>query len=240
MGMCAFELRRYDEAATLFESALADERRPLTRRQRTEVEDLARRARAFLGRFRVTLSPPGVTLSVDDAPATLGEDGTLVLSVGVHTLEANLEGHAPEVRRLEVHGEEDLELDFSLSPVAPAQVVITSTTPTEAIVAFIAAGGALLVEAWAIGWFVDRQHELDVCAAPPEGFACENRPPLVDLRDAALATTIGAAIATLALASSGALLWLLHESGGAASEADSSARLACTLGPLGLGCAGEF
>jgi hypothetical protein len=235
MGMCAFELRRYDETLDLLAQALADERRPLTRRQRTEVEDLMRRARTFIGRFRVTVEPEGAELWVDDAPAALEEDGSLTLSVGVHVLEGRLEGHASETRRLEVRGEEDEAITLSLAPEAPARVVIASTTPVEAIATFASAGGALLVEVWAIGWLVNRSTELDACASPPMGLLCANRPTIVEQRDAALATTVVAAVATLGLVATGVGLWLVHASGGAASD-----QLACAVGPGGVGCAGRF
>ncbi|GAB4114048.1 MAG: hypothetical protein OHK0013_49110 [Sandaracinaceae bacterium] len=235
MGMCAFELRDYDEAVRLLSEALLDTRRPLTRRQRTEVEDLVRRARAFLGRFRIVTEPPGATIWIDDAPVAPDAEGVIALEVGMHVIEARLDGHAPLQRRLEVRGEEDETLTLALDPLAPAPVVIASTTPVEAIAMFVGAGGALLLEIAAIGWMVDRLGQLDACASPPAGFGCANRPTLVEQRDAAIATTVVAAVTTLGLAGAGAALWLVHEGGGAADD-----RLACSVGMSGLACAGRF
>ena len=106
LGMCAFELREYPEATRLLREALDDGRRPLTRRQRRETEDLLTRAESFVGRFIVLTEPPGAFLRVDDAPVEVNHLGEVELGVGEHTFEATLEGYQPERHRVEVHGGE--------------------------------------------------------------------------------------------------------------------------------------
>lgn len=237
LGMCAFELREYDDAIRLLSEALTDERRPLTRRQITQVEDLVARARAFIGHWRVTLEPPEATLTVDDAPAEPNEAGEIVLSLGLHTFEATLAGYQVERRRVEVHGGEDLEIALVLRPIQTVQVVVPSIS-TDAIAFLVAAGGSLLFEAWSIGWLVDRSSEVDACASPAEGFVCENAGTLEDQRNAAIGTTVAAGVATLGLAATGVILWLFV--GPPSPPREDAEAVRCGPGILSVGCAGRF
>lgn len=124
LGMTEFELRGYAESVRMLEAALASTVRPITGELRTQTEALLARARGFVGRFKVTLSPPSTQLLIDGAPAALN-DGILTLAVGDHTLEARAEGHATIKQAMRITGGEDTTLNVALqkTPVAtPAAV----------------------------------------------------------------------------------------------------------------------
>ncbi len=92
LGITAFELRRYVDAVTELEAALANPLKPLTDKQRQEIQSLLARAREFVSTYRLTVVPPGATLLVDGQPAEL-RDGELLLDPGTHTLLVRAAGY---------------------------------------------------------------------------------------------------------------------------------------------------
>lgn len=233
IGMCAFEMRDYEDAIRLLQESLDSDVRPLTPRLRQETEDLLHRARSFIGRFVVRLEPPEAQLLIDDAPPEPNEEGQIVLPLGEHTFEASLEGYQTELRRVTVRGGESLEVALTLSPVPETTAELT--LPDLTIALLIAAGGTFVVDVFAIGWLIDREVELGTCREPPMGFTCGNQGTLVDQRDAALGTFVATTIVMLGLAGAGLLWWLLQPELEGDEDAEE-ARLSC--GPLG--CAGRF
>ena len=119
LGLTEFQLRHYVEADKLLEQALQDSRHALTREQRTEVEHMLERARAYVGRYRIQLTPAGATLAVDGQAAALDPGAPLLLDVGEHTLLVRAEGYADEERHLDVRGREDESLSIELHAKAP-------------------------------------------------------------------------------------------------------------------------
>jgi tetratricopeptide (TPR) repeat protein len=127
LGMTAYELRNYAQALTELQAALDDPRRALDPDERAQVSVLIEQTRAFVGRYRVRLSPADAALMVDNAPRALGPEGVLVLEVGTHELVARAEGREPMRRRLDVQGREDAEIELTLAPTADAQVAAPAT-----------------------------------------------------------------------------------------------------------------
>jgi hypothetical protein len=126
LGMTEFELRNYVVSARMLEEALASQVRTLDGELRTHTEGLLTRARGFVGRFTVHLSPAQTQLAIDNAPAVLERDGTLALSVGDHTLQARAEGYATVTHTFSVNGGEQTTLNVTLQPQA-------ALTPTPAV-----------------------------------------------------------------------------------------------------------
>jgi hypothetical protein len=114
LGMTAFELRLYPRALVELQAALDDPRRPLADAERAQVQELLAQTRAFVGRYRLRLSPPELELSVDGAPRPRDDDAELLLAVGAHELLARAPGHQELRRTLVVEGREDEELLLSL------------------------------------------------------------------------------------------------------------------------------
>jgi hypothetical protein len=131
LGMTSFELRSYGRALIELQAALDDARRPLSDAHRAQVASLIEQTRAFVGRYRVRLSPAHATLLVDDAPRALPSDGALLLGVGRHELLARADGYGELRRTLEVEGIEDEELTLALQPMAPltAQASLPAPAP---------------------------------------------------------------------------------------------------------------
>ncbi len=231
MGMCAFELRDYEEAISLLEASLVAETQPLDGRLRRETEELLLRARSYIGSFTVVTSPPDASLLVDDAPPALDEEGRIVLPLGEHTFEARAPGFVSELRRITVRGGESLEVTLTLAPV-PETSNDGRILPDVALGLLAGAAGALVFDVYAIAWLVEREGQIGTCRAPPEGFTCGNMGTLEDQRDAALASLVIATIVTVGLTAAGLLYWVLEPGEGAPEDA----ALAC--GPLG--CAGRF
>ena len=120
LGMTSFELRAYARAAIELQAALDDTRRPLSPEQRTHVGALLEQTRAFVGRFRVQLSPSDAQLLVDGAPFAGAPPIVLVLEVGRHELVARAPGHEVLRRPLDVQGHEEAAIVFELQPSAIA------------------------------------------------------------------------------------------------------------------------
>ncbi|UJR86621.1 hypothetical protein [Sandaracinus amylolyticus] len=124
IGMSSFELRDYPGAVRALSASLEETRRALTDEQRTQVNDLLLRARAFVGRFVVPIAPAGSRLYLDGTGVEVQggwpeQEGELLVGVGDHEVTIR----APEGRsahaRLVVRGREDEPLDIDTSPLAP-------------------------------------------------------------------------------------------------------------------------
>jgi len=129
LGMTEFELRNYVEATRMLQDALASTARPLDGELRKATEALLARARGFVGRYALALTPPTTQLSVDGSPARLETDRSLSLSVGDHALHAQAEGYVAIDHTLRVNGGENTALNITLQKVAEPLAAVTPVTP---------------------------------------------------------------------------------------------------------------
>lgn len=90
MGLCSYELRDYVSAERELRQSLDDQRRPLTAKQRAEIEEILGRATRFVSRYKVHVKPEAAALRVDGNPLQLGADGELALNPGTHRIEGEL------------------------------------------------------------------------------------------------------------------------------------------------------
>ena len=132
LGMTSYELRGYAQALSELQTALTDPRRRLPDDQRAQVQQLIEQARAFVGRYRVQLTPASAELRVDGAPAAVGQDGLLLLEVGRHELRARAAGYTELMRRVDVQGREDQALVLELQPEPTAAAPVTAPLPAPA------------------------------------------------------------------------------------------------------------
>ncbi len=114
LGVTAFELRRYVDAIAELEASLADPRKPLTTKQRSEVEGLLTRAREFVSVYRVKISPADAEVLVDGKVVTL-TDGKLFLDPGQHTVVVRAGGYRERREDLSVAAGVQDELSLELS-----------------------------------------------------------------------------------------------------------------------------
>ncbi len=216
-GMASFELREYVSAYRQLRGALTESARALTARQRRETEALLTRTVTFLGRFRLRVQPAGAEVTIDLREPQPEDDGTLLLSVGDHTVAARAPGYVPVDRRFSVRGGEIEELTILLerdepehadalqSPRAPAR---SSEGLDRLAVALTAGGGGLVLVAVAdVFWWVGRRGEVDRCrdASETPGARCLNLGTLERQSRAAGATTVLLGVAGFALATVGIL-----------------------------------
>jgi hypothetical protein len=123
MGKAHFEMRNYVAAVRDLSAALKDERKPLSDEQRAEVQDLLDRSRSFVAIFTLTLSPPDVQIILDGEIPELQPDGTLMVGLGMHTIEVRAPGYQWRTMPLSVLGGERTPLALTLVPLAPPEPV---------------------------------------------------------------------------------------------------------------------
>jgi len=247
IGMASFELREYIEALRSLEASLVDQRRPLTPNQKTQVEALIERTRAFVGRFFLKLSPKETLVRVDGAPATIESDGSLLLSFGRHALTAEAPASISETREVNVIGGERQELSFVLRPEpAPAPMAVkpapgtgrgaargNDSTASSGAPYWFAGAGVLV--AGAVGGFLWSSHEgdqLKQCdqAMLTVGMGCDNGNTIKTNKNIALGVAVGSGVAALALGIIGTVVWSTN------SKPESGTALACLPVPGAVNC----
>jgi tetratricopeptide (TPR) repeat protein len=236
LGIVAFELRQYVEAADYLRQALADRRNPLSPAQKEATRAQIERAASFIGRFDVEISPEDASISVDGSPASL-QEGALLLDVGPHEVTVSAPGHRSQSRKLLVEGGTVRQLEFHLSPSAaprvppahvrpaapprpPAESQATGI-PTGAVAVAGIGAAALLASAVTGTMALAAARSLeDACG--PVGIPCDERHADKAHRaeDLALATDVlwisgGALLGT-------GLIWWLSSSGNSEPPADVS------------------
>jgi hypothetical protein len=248
IGMAAFDLREYVEALRSLEASLVDKRRALTPAQRTQVEALIDRTRAFVGRFFLKLSPKDMLVRVDGAPAVIETDGSLLLSFGRHALTAEAPRSISENREVNVIGGERQELAFQLRPDAPPAVAVKAAAGGGATAPMGGGEGASLsssgatywfagagvLAAGAVGSFLWSRHEsdqLNQCNQPNAmGLLCDNHGSISTNHKLALGVAIGTGVAALALGIVGTVVWSTN------SKPESGTALACLPTPGAVNC----
>jgi hypothetical protein len=241
IGMAAFELRDYVKSLRALEASLVDSRLPLAGTERDEVQGLAERARVFVGRFVIHLSPKEAELRVDDAPTVLDDGDILMLETGRHVLVASAVDRRSETREITVAGGERRELSINLPPMPLPETRIVDTPHSDGAGSsgpawwFAGAGALAGGTVGAIFWWRFQSNQLDGCDdAVARGSVCGNRSGLV-LRDRlALATAIGSAAGAFALGTIATMKW--SERGKKTESSAASLALVCLPTPQQVGC----
>jgi hypothetical protein len=123
-----YELKNYVAAITFLEQSLAATVRPLTVAQRADAQQLLEQARGYVARYRILTVPEQTTLRVDGLETRLAADGTLLLIVGEHAIEARATGYQPTRLTLQVLGRTDETVRLELSPLGSEPGAITDQT----------------------------------------------------------------------------------------------------------------
>jgi hypothetical protein len=230
IGMASFELRDYVEATRALSASLREMQHSLSAEQRQHVQGLLARADAYVGHFALRLQPADATVVVDDLPAEVEPDGTLLLSFGRHRLIARCPSCTASEREIEVSGGERQILEIALEPLVrprksvepPATAVRTSVVlppieriepppPRRSHAAYWVGGVALAATAGTVGsalWWVNRSSELDTCRnAISNGNFCPNESTLSGQRNAAAGVTLGLGAVALTTTVAAAILW---------------------------------
>lgn len=131
MGMCAYELRMYVPALRELQGSLQERRRPLSAEQRSQVEKLIGHAANFVGRYKVSVTPPDANVTLDGKPAEFDPGNLIFLELGEHTIVASRAGHESATQRVRVEGAENTELHIELMPTVVAAPVAGAPQPAE-------------------------------------------------------------------------------------------------------------
>ena len=127
IGLASFEEKRYVAALTALREALQMPVKPLTAKQRREVEDAIRRAEPFVIQYALELAPESAQVQVDGAPGVV-IDGKLQLDPGGHELLISAEGYEAVQRRVVAESRGEAALRVQLRPAG------AGGTPGEATV----------------------------------------------------------------------------------------------------------
>ncbi len=133
MGMASFEARRYVEALLALQESLFETRKPLTERQRSEVESLLERAKLFVGSFALRMQPDAATISVDGRQAVV-QEGRLLLNPGQREIVAKAQGYETLIRRVAVDGGSSRTLELILRPLLEKTAKLPKQEEEEAVV----------------------------------------------------------------------------------------------------------
>jgi hypothetical protein len=128
LGITAFELKRYVQAVHELEAALAEPRTPLTPTQHTEVEGLIVKARRFVGKVKLDVTPSDATVLVDGQPV---EGTEVVLDLGEHQLSVRAEGYRDETIKLVIDGGEDITQRVELLRPEVSPQAVAAAAPTD-------------------------------------------------------------------------------------------------------------
>ncbi len=117
LGMASFELRHYLQAIDELDQALTETRRPLTAAQRKEVQELLERAKSYVGKLRLEVSPASAVILLDGQPVSSPQ---LTLDPGERVITVRADGYREEELRVTINGGEDKVIPVELAPLEPA------------------------------------------------------------------------------------------------------------------------
>jgi len=257
LGMCAYELRDYAEAARTLADALTESRRALTTEQQSQTRTLLGRAHGFVARYTLAAAAPDDVVRIDGAPARREDDGSVLLAMGTHSVTLLRGTRVVGELTVQVHGgeEEALELRAPTTPEATAGDAEWAPRETDAAgagdvggtdrapedtrrssalppVLLASAGIFAVASVFGAVWWVNRGDAVDVCDAA--GVGCLNRSDLAGERTTAVAFTLGSAGVAAVLAGVGIALVATT------SDTADAARVACAPSLGGFACMGAF
>lgn len=251
IGMASFELRDYVTAVRNLTAAVDDQRKPLSADQRKETQDLIDRCRLFIAVYTPRISPSDAQVNVDANPVELEPDGTLMLGLGLHSIEARAKGYRTRSLSIPVRGGERKELQITLEPAVvarPPQMIAQPSaadaaetaippepTHVKSLTWFLAGGSAALAAAGAGVYWGMQYSELSSCNNPPTDLYCKNRSTLELQRNVGAVTTLVAGAAAVTFVTLG-ILARRSEAGQSSRHSD----IACYPGPLSLTCGSSF
>lgn len=260
LGLATYEARRYAESVRHLRAALTDTRRPLTDKQREEVEHTLERARLFVGHLTVDLSPADAQLLINGRMTEPEPEGSYMVDSGFVDVEASAPGHVTASKRLRIAGGEQQRVTLRLQPVIPppeAHVnrtmlpapTTTAARSSEAVsegsaltpwkwvagagaVLALGTGGTLLAMQKAQAPAYERDCNQAATIAPD----CDERHTYLRStlwNGSIIGLSLGGALAALTVT-----LFVLDADKG--SKSDSQVSLICGGGPIGVACRGQF
>lgn len=244
MGLSAFEARDYVEAIELLSAASESAEQPLTEAQRAEARAVIERAKGYVSRLEVELSPAHAALAVDGQPVRL-EEGQLVLNPGEYQIQAHAEGRQPVTLSISAKAGRSTTITISLPPVSaaapadPTQAAEPAAAGRSAWPYVVGGTGAALLVASAITGAATAGAEDDLRASCGAG-RCDE-----DARDRGKSMQVATNVLLpvgAALLVGGVVWWLLDAPPADASRAgqDRGMALGCVPGACSVELRGAF
>lgn len=117
LGLCAFEARRYTESLQYLNAAMTDTRKPLTAKQRDELQESIDRAGHYVGGLRLTVDPPEATVRIDGKAVLVDPQKDIIVNAGTLEVEVSAPDYKTEVRRVRIGSQAHEALSVQLSPI---------------------------------------------------------------------------------------------------------------------------
>lgn len=238
MGLSAFEARDYVDAIELLSAASENPEQPLTEAQKAEARTAIDRAKGYVSKVEVQLSPSNAALAVDGQPVRL-EEGQLVLNPGHYEIQAQAEGRQPVTLAISAEAGRSTTITISLPPEDGGGQLGASSERGRSVWPYVmgSAGAALLITS-AITGAMASSAEDDLRSSCETGLCDESA------RDSGksmqVATNVLLPAGALLLA--GGVIWWLLDAPPEQTARDPRVRLAvaCLPGTCALEARGAF
>jgi hypothetical protein len=119
LGLASYEARRYPESIRYLGNSLTDTRRPLTPKQREEVEATLARARLFVGYLQLAIEPSSAVVAINGQRAQADEQGLVIANIGWLDLEVRAPGYETVSKHIRLNTGEQQTLALRMLPDRP-------------------------------------------------------------------------------------------------------------------------
>ena len=126
LGICAYELKHYEQATQELSAALSDSRNPLSPDLAAAVNETLERARRFVGELVLETQPVDSRVVID-GEARSGR--RYALDVGDHLVVASADGYRSSDLTVTIAGMQRREVVLVLTPLASAQAAVPPLAP---------------------------------------------------------------------------------------------------------------
>jgi hypothetical protein len=128
LGMTCYEERAYVESIGYLEQALESKVQPLTPKLTTEAEGILAQAKRFVSTTYIVTAPADAKLTIDDQPAKIRADGSVLLDPGDHSAHVSSAGYQSEQRRLHAEAGRELHIQIELRSAEALQPSAAAAT----------------------------------------------------------------------------------------------------------------
>jgi hypothetical protein len=134
MAACSKLQRHYAMAVQELETFLSDGAGQITPEQEARARELLETLRVVVAPIAVKVVPAAARLYVDgEAKTTSAGELRLLLDVGHHEFRAELDGHAPAARIVDLNETKAVAIDLNLAPIVPDAMLAIATLSDAAV-----------------------------------------------------------------------------------------------------------
>lgn len=115
LGLASYEARRYPESIRYLSGALEDARRPLTPKQREEVDATLTRARLFVGYLQLAIEPAQAVVTINGQQVQPDAKGVVITNIGWLEIEVSAAGYQTVSKHIRVNTGEQQTLALHMT-----------------------------------------------------------------------------------------------------------------------------